>query len=245
MRRSVRPALLMRSLIAAAIAALLVLAGCAKGEKGDPGQAGPPGPQGDAGPPGTWPFSRPATMYGEEVDRAWICASSSARRKRRATPRRSCSAPTAKTERALCTLLEWREPAARAIQPPRLEFPAGLGEAKHDVAGVAAFVADGSAGDFALGDEDADVVFRGVGVQRNMGMVEDAQELKEFEHYTGVLQSEGYERRSDYERAALIFACRLGKEPPVTILRAGEGIAINGKTYQPTDIDRSRCDFPP
>jgi hypothetical protein len=43
------------------------------------------------------------------------------------------------------------------------ELHAGLGEADHDIAGVAAFVADGSAGDFSFGDEGADVVFRGVG----------------------------------------------------------------------------------
>src|SRR5580658_6801786 len=32
--------------------ALLALAGCGQGAKGDPGPAGPPGPKGDQGPPG-------------------------------------------------------------------------------------------------------------------------------------------------------------------------------------------------
>ena len=69
------------------------------------------------------------------------------------------------------------EASAEIVEEGDFELPAGLGEPEHDVAGVAASVAEGPAGDFALGDEDADVVFRGVGVQRNMGMVEDAQEI--------------------------------------------------------------------
>ena len=69
------------------------------------------------------------------------------------------------------------EAVAEIVEERDFELLAGLGEAKHDVAGVAAFVADSPSGDFALGDEDADVVFRGVRVERDMGMVEDAQEI--------------------------------------------------------------------
>ena len=56
---------------------------------------------------------------------------------------------------------------ADVIIEGQFEFHAGLGEAEHDVAGVAAFVADGSAGDFSFGDEGADIVFARVGVERN------------------------------------------------------------------------------
>ena len=42
---------------------------------------------------------------------------------------------------------------------------------------MAACLADGSAGDFALGDDRADVVFGTIGVERNFGAVEDAQQV--------------------------------------------------------------------
>ena len=51
------------------------------------------------------------------------------------------------------------EAGAEIVEERDFEFFAGLGEAEHGVAGLAAFVADGSAGDFAFGDEGADVVF--------------------------------------------------------------------------------------
>ena len=52
-----------------------------------------------------------------------------------------------------------------------------LCEAEHDVAGVAPFVADGSAGDFSFGDEDADVVFQPLVLSGNLRALEHAQEL--------------------------------------------------------------------
>ena len=54
---------------------------------------------------------------------------------------------------------------------------AGLHEAEQDVAGIPACVADSSAGDLALGDIGADVVFGAVGIERDLGAVEHPQEL--------------------------------------------------------------------
>ncbi len=47
---------------------------------------------------------------------------------------------------------------------------------QHDVARVAARVADGPAGDFSFRDEGADVVFGRVGVDRDLQAFENAQE---------------------------------------------------------------------
>ena len=69
------------------------------------------------------------------------------------------------------------EAGAEVVEERDLEFGAGLGEAEHDVAGVASLVADRSAGDLPLGDDDADVVFACVGVEGKLGPFEPAQEL--------------------------------------------------------------------
>ncbi len=66
---------------------------------------------------------------------------------------------------------------ADRVEERDFEFFAGPGEAEHGVAGLAAFFADGSAGDFALGDEGADVVFGSVRIERNVRPVEDAQKF--------------------------------------------------------------------
>ena len=58
----------------------------------------------------------------------------------------------------------------------QFQFHTSFGEAQHDVAGVAAFFADGSAGDFSFRYEGADVVFGSVGVDRNLRAFENAQE---------------------------------------------------------------------
>ena len=54
-----------------------------------------------------------------------------------------------------------------ARSTPAARFTQVFGQPQHDVARVAAFVADGSARDFSFRDEGADVVFRGVGVERD------------------------------------------------------------------------------
>src|SRR5580700_5273710 len=69
------------------------------------------------------------------------------------------------------------EGGAEIVEEGDFEFGAGLGEADHDVAVVAAAVADRPARDFALGDEDANVAFQGVGVEGNLGAIEDAQQV--------------------------------------------------------------------
>jgi len=63
------------------------------------------------------------------------------------------------------------------VEERDFELGAGLGEAEHDVAGEASPFADGSAGDLSLGDDGADVVFGGVGVEGNFGPLEHAQEF--------------------------------------------------------------------
>ena len=57
------------------------------------------------------------------------------------------------------------------------ELHAGLHQAEQDIARVAAGFADGPAGDLALGDEGADVVFGAVGVERDLGTVKHAQQF--------------------------------------------------------------------
>ena len=69
------------------------------------------------------------------------------------------------------------EAGAEIVEEGDFEFHAGLAEAEHDVTGLAALFADGSARDFALGDEGADVVFRGVGVERDFRPFEHAQKF--------------------------------------------------------------------
>jgi len=69
------------------------------------------------------------------------------------------------------------EAGAEIVEERDFEFLAGLGEAEHDVAGLATPFADGSAGDLALGDEGADVVFGSVGVERDFRPLEHAQEF--------------------------------------------------------------------
>ncbi len=69
------------------------------------------------------------------------------------------------------------EPVAEIVEEGDFEFDAGPGEAEHDVASLSALFADGSAGDFALGDEGADVVFGSVCVERNVRPFEDAQKF--------------------------------------------------------------------
>jgi len=58
-----------------------------------------------------------------------------------------------------------------------VELGAGLHQAEHDVAGDHAGLADGTAGYLALGDDGADVVFRAVGVQWDLGALQHAQEI--------------------------------------------------------------------
>ena len=68
------------------------------------------------------------------------------------------------------------EAGAEIVEEGDFELLAGLGEAEHDVAGLTPLIADGPAGDFSFGDEAADVVFRGVGMERDFGAFEDAHQ---------------------------------------------------------------------
>jgi hypothetical protein len=54
---------------------------------------------------------------------------------------------------------------------------AGLHEAEECITAVAARVRAGAAGDFAPGDVGADVVFRAVGVERNIGPLQHSQQV--------------------------------------------------------------------
>ena len=73
-------------------------------------------------------------------------------------------------------VLEWRA-VAEIVEEGDFEFDADPGEAEHDVASLSALFADGSAGDFALGDEGADIVFRGVGVEGDFRPLAYAQKF--------------------------------------------------------------------
>lgn len=59
----------------------------------------------------------------------------------------------------------------RVIEEGDFEFVAGLGEAEHNVAGLADLFADCAAGDFALSDEGVDVVFPAIGLEGDVRAV--------------------------------------------------------------------------
>ena len=69
------------------------------------------------------------------------------------------------------------EPCAEIVPECDVEFCASLGESEEGVAAVAAGIAASPAADLALGDLAANVVFRTVGVQRNLRPVEHHQQL--------------------------------------------------------------------
>src|SRR5450755_3849335 len=69
------------------------------------------------------------------------------------------------------------EPGAKIIPEGDAELPAGLSEPEKCVAAVATDVAVGSAADVAFGDLAADVVFRTIGVQRNVRVIEHHQQF--------------------------------------------------------------------
>ena len=74
--------------------------------------------------------------------------------------------------------LAWdAEPGAEIVPEAEAELAAGLEQAEEGVAAVAAGVAAGAGADLAPGDLGADVILRAVGVQRDLGAVEDAQEF--------------------------------------------------------------------
>jgi len=66
---------------------------------------------------------------------------------------------------------------AEVAEERDLELAAGLHQAEQDVARGASWRAHGAAGDLALGHAGADVVLRSVGVQRDLGMLEHAQQF--------------------------------------------------------------------
>src|SRR5271157_5931115 len=69
------------------------------------------------------------------------------------------------------------EPGAEVVPEGDAELTASLAEAEECVPAVAAGVAAGAAADGTLGHLAADVVFRAVGVQRNVRMVEHHEQL--------------------------------------------------------------------
>src|ERR1700687_1568341 len=69
------------------------------------------------------------------------------------------------------------EPVAEVVPKGDAEFGAGLGEAEEGVATVASRLAACSPADFALGDLTADIVLRPIGVERNLGTIEDGQKF--------------------------------------------------------------------
>lgn len=70
-----------------------------------------------------------------------------------------------------------REAVAEIVEERDTQFLARLHEAEAGVATVAAGLAPGAAGDLALGDVTADVVLRAVGMERDLGPIEDPKQL--------------------------------------------------------------------
>jgi len=67
------------------------------------------------------------------------------------------------------------ETAAQIVPESDAVLGAGFGEAEEGIAAIAADVAACSCADFALGHLASDVVFRAVGVERDVGPVEDGE----------------------------------------------------------------------
>ncbi len=69
------------------------------------------------------------------------------------------------------------EPCTQVIPEADAEFPTGLGQPEKGVAAIASGIGFGSATDVTLGHQAADVIFRAVGVQRDVWTVEHPQQL--------------------------------------------------------------------
>ena len=69
------------------------------------------------------------------------------------------------------------EPVAKIFPIGDSEFGAGLGEAEKGVSAVASGLAARSSADFAFCDLTADIVLRPVGVEGNLGAIEDRQKF--------------------------------------------------------------------
>ena len=68
------------------------------------------------------------------------------------------------------------ETRAEVVEERDFELGAGLGEAEHDVAGCASLFADRSARDISFCDDGAKVVFGTIGVEGNLGPLEQRAE---------------------------------------------------------------------
>lgn len=90
---------------------------------------------------------------------------------------------------------------AEIVSEGEPEFCACLGQAEEGVAALAACVAAGAAADLALGDLAADVVFRAVGVKRDIGLVEDHQQFRLVGVEAGEQPVEGGEAGLAFEDA--------------------------------------------
>ena len=67
--------------------------------------------------------------------------------------------------------------AAEVVPESDAQLGAGLGQAKEGIPAVATDIAAGTAADFAFGDLAADIVLRGIGVQRDVRVVERGQQF--------------------------------------------------------------------
>jgi len=85
--------------------------------------------------------------------------------------------PDEQRERRYWLLCGYSEAVAQISEERDVELDAGLHQAEQDIAGILACLTDGSAGYLALGDEGADVVFGAIGVERDLGAIENAQEF--------------------------------------------------------------------
>src|SRR5271156_5944592 len=116
------------------------------------------------------------------------------------------------------------------VEEGDFEFHAGLGEAEHGVAGLAAVFADGSAGDFALGDKGADVVFRGVGVERDFRPFEQALRQTVERRIAGAALEDAIKLRTQEARLLRARGELVGLqapiEPPDHSLGDGDGVAL-------------------
>ncbi len=70
------------------------------------------------------------------------------------------------------------EPGAEVVPERDAELGAGLGEAEEGIAAVAAGIAARAAADLAFGHLAADVVFRAVGVERDLRAIEHHQQFR-------------------------------------------------------------------
>ncbi len=132
------------------------------------------------------------------------------------------------------------EAGAKVVPEGDAEFPAGLHEAEEGILGLLSGLGAGAAGDLAPRDLTADVVLRAVGVEGDLGAVEDDQQLLLVGLETGQQAVQGGvagagrkerleapdELGSSSAAGRGLVVLEVGIEPPEALLNARLGLPL-------------------